>query len=485
MRHGPVLGWARAACVTYLAYVVLAFAGAGCRPLRLIPRAPPMPAAPPPIAGAEGVPIFVAENTSAPLAQDDSVKPGTEKAYRLSAVSDERLGKYARALRRALVEALKSAGMASTVDPWSGAELVATATSEVHPELEWDQGGVSVSTRTTLVIGTPHGKALAKVEVSAPASDEDVLDTQEALDRRLESHARRVAGELVAALGTGPQFAAYLQNRKARTNISALLKQEEEKQAAASGEARITTDLRSARDAASAFIPGAAQPSAHGLAIGVEKYSDGKPGSTGAKSDATRFAGLMLRTLGLPEENVHLAVDEGARRADLDRELAWLAGSVKEGRLYLFFSGALAVDPKSGVPALLPFDRDASAAAASGPRLDAVLRKLAEGGAEVMAVVDACAVAKAKVKELKLPAKAVLVAAPREGCAQGELGLHLTEGLGTAQADADGDRGVTLDELRDFVRQRMNKEGAQGIQFETGKSQTGVTFSIVEGLEKK
>src|SRR5262245_33193258 len=182
MRHGPVLGWASAAGV---ACACAALALSGCRPLRPIPRAPPMPAAPALIAGADGLPIFVAENTSAPLAQDDSVKAGTEKAFRVSAVSQERLEKYARALRRALMEALKSAGMASTVDPWSGAELVATATSEVRPALEWDQGGVSVSTKTTLVIGTPHGKALAKAEVSVPASDEDVLDTQEAIDRRL------------------------------------------------------------------------------------------------------------------------------------------------------------------------------------------------------------------------------------------------------------------------------------------------------------
>jgi hypothetical protein len=86
------------------------------------------------------------------------------------------------------------------MDPWSGAELVATATSEVNPEMEWDQGGVSISTKTELVIGTPHGKALVKAEVSVPASDEDVLDTQEGLDRRLETHARRVAGEAVRAL---------------------------------------------------------------------------------------------------------------------------------------------------------------------------------------------------------------------------------------------------------------------------------------------
>jgi hypothetical protein len=476
-----VRGWA-------LGLACAALALAGCRPAKLIPRAKPLPAAPAAISGAEGLPIFVAENTAAPLAQGEHGKPGTDKAYRLAAVNDERLQKYARALRQALLDALKGAGMASTMDPWSGAELVATATSEVTPELEWDQGGVSISTKTALVIGTPHGKALVRAEVSVPASDEDVLDTRESLDRRLETHARRVAAEAVHALAAEPQMAAYLQARRTRRNISALLKQEEERNAAGAEGAHTTTDLKSARDAASAFLAGTAQPSAHGLAIGVEKYADGKSGNAGARSDATRFAGLMMRTMGLPEENVHLAVDEGARRADLEKELAWLAGSMKgEGRLYLFFTGAMAIDPKTGLPSLLPFDREAGAgAASSGLRLEGLFKKLAEGGADVVAVLDACAVGKGKARELKLPAKAILLAAPREACAQGELSLQITEGLGTAQADADGDHAVTFDELRDFVRERMTKEGAkEGPLFEIGKSETGASFSLAEGLDKK
>jgi len=469
MVRGWTLGFA--ACAALVA--------TGCRPPRLIPRAAPLPPAPAKIAGVEGLQVFVAENTTASLTQEETAKPGTEKAHRLAAVGDAQLQRYAKALRAGLVDALNSAGMVATTDPWSGAEVVATATSEVRPTLEWDQGGVTVATKTALVIGTPHGKPLARAEVTVPASDEDVLDTQEALGKRLETHARRVAAEVVSALGSSAEMAAYVQGRRNRRNISALMKQEEEKNAAGTGEGKTTTDLKSAREAASAFVPGTPQPSSHGLAVGVEKYADGKPGSAGAKSDATRFAGLMMRTMGLPDENVHLAVDEGARKADLERELAWLAGTAKgEGRVYLFYSGALSVDPKSGLPSLLPFDRE-------GLKLEAVLKKLTEGGGEVMVVMDACPVIKGKVKEVKLPAKAILVAAPREGCAQGELSLHFTEGLGTAQADADGDKSITFDEMREFVRGRMTKEGAQGPQFETGKSETGAQLTLAEGLDKK
>jgi len=208
-----VRGWA-------LGLACAALAAAGCRPPKLIPRARPMPAAPARIAGAEGLEIFVAENTSAPLAQGEDARPGTEKAHRLAAVDDERLRKYARTLRLAVAEALKSAGMVSTMDPWSGADLVATTTSQVRPELEWDQGGVSISTKTALVIGTPHGKALARAEVTVPASDEDVLDTQQALDRRLESHARRVAAEAVSDLAASPPLASYLQGLRNSHNNS-------------------------------------------------------------------------------------------------------------------------------------------------------------------------------------------------------------------------------------------------------------------------
>jgi hypothetical protein len=144
----------------------------------------------------------------------------------------------------------------------------------------------------------------------------------------------------------------------------------------------------------------------------------------------------------------------------------------------VFYSGAISVDPKSGQPALLPFDKE-------GLRLEAVLRKLTDGGGAALVVVDACPVGKGKAKELKIPAKAVLVAAPREGCAQGELALHFTEGLGSALADSDGDKAITFDELRDFVRGRMTKEGAQGPLFETGKSETGAQLTLGEGLDKK
>lgn len=472
-----------------VACAVLAASGlSGCRTLRQIPRAAPMPASPDRVPGAEGLLVFVAESTSGQLTGEELAAPDTDKARRLEAVDEERLRKYGRALRAALAEAIQRAGMAATVDPWSGAELVATATSEVRPELEWDLGGVSVSTRSALVLSTPHGKPLAKVEVSVPASDEDVLDTAEALDRRLEAHARRVAAELVRALPGAPELAAYLEGRRTRRNIAALMKQEEEKQAAASSEVeqRVSTDLRSARDAAAAFISGGAQPAAHGLVIGVERYADGKTGNVGARSDATRFAGLMLRTLGVPEENARLAVDEGARRADLEREVQWLAGSAKggQGRLYFFFSGSVVIEPRSGTPWLWPHDRSA-ASPASGLKLEAVLKRLADSGVEVLAVIDACRVGKGRPKPVKLPAKVALVEAPLEGCAQGELALHVTEGLGTARADADGDRAVTLDELRDFVGKRMNKEGAQAARFELGKGVTGVTFNIAEGLEEK
>jgi hypothetical protein len=462
--------------------------GGGCRPRVPIPKAAPLPTAPTPPPGVEGLVVFVAENTAGQLAVAEEPAPDPAKARLLEELDEDLAKSVGPPLRQALEQRLNAAGLKATTDPWSGADLVATATAALRPELAWDEGGIGVSSQTLLVLSTRHGKEIARVEVGVPASDEGVTGGPEPLEARLKAHAVRVAAEAVKAALGSPQLASFLDGRRSRKSIAALLKQEEERQASG-GAAEVmrkeTTDLKAAQEAGSAFLAGAAQAGAHALVVGIERYQDLST-TSGARSDAIRFAALLLKTAGIPEANLRLVLDDQARKDNLQKQLEWLAEAAEQGgRVYLFISGGKVPDPRTGAPLLLPFDRDPSSLPAGALKLENVLKGLSESKArDALVVLDSCSVTKGKTRELKAPARVAVLETPAGGCAQGELSLQLTEGVGTAKADADGDRNLGLDEVYSYVSKRMGREGGDAPPLSLGKGVTSATFTLAE-LEKK
>jgi hypothetical protein len=229
------------------------------------------------------------------------------------------------------------------------------------------------------------------------------------------------------------------------------------------------------------FMKGSPQPTAYALVVGVERYRDLSP-PVGARSDAQRFAQLAAITLGVPERNVKVLLDDRATRADVEKALAWLKTNVPTGgRIYFYFAGHGAPDTQSGDPYLVPYDGDPSYLQGSAIPMSSVMATLNGTAAkEVVAIIDSCfsgsgdrSVLPAGTRPL-VPVKAIDSTGSRvavfsaagsteiSGAAKsGGGGLftsHVLEGLGAGRADANADGQITLTELAAYVTPRVASE---------------------------
>jgi hypothetical protein len=241
--------------------------------------------------------------------------------------------------------------------------------------------------------------------------------------------------------------------------------------------------------AAAEYVIGAPQPNAFALVIGIEKYRDVPPPS-GARADAESFAHLAERTLGLPDENVRVLLDEHATRGDLEKGLSWLELNVPAGgRAFFFYSGHGAPDPVSGTAYLLPYDGDPAALDQTALPLSLVTERLARTkAAESVAFLDSCfsgAGGRSVLPEGARPLVRVQTPSIARGVAvlsssaaseisgpsaEGLNGLfskYLLQGLGEAQADTDGNLQISMGELQAFVEPRVSREARLGNRVQT------------------
>lgn len=247
------------------------------------------------------------------------------------------------------------------------------------------------------------------------------------------------------------------------------------------------------------YAQGAPQPNAYAFVVGIEKYRD-VPSPTGARADAQGFAALAMWTLGISRENIRMLLDDRATRGDMEKQLAWLETNVPSGgRIYFFYSGHGAPDPVRGTPYLVPYDGDPSALEQTAISLATVTQRLSKTRAvESIAFVDAC-FSGAGGRSVLPPGARPLVrvqaapAAPKlfllssssgaeiSGSApDGSGGLftkYLIEGIGDAQADLDGDRQISLGELKSWIEPRVVREAKRA-----NRNQTP-TLTIAEGRD--
>lgn len=127
------------------------------------------------------------------------------------------------------------------------------------------------------------------------------------------------------------------------------------------------------------------------IVVGVAKYPD-LPEALHAEDDAEAVKEHLL-ALGVPRRNlIHLA---GARatRTGLQKYVeTWLANNVKPtSRVWFYFSGHGAPDPRTGDSYLVPSDGDPNYLAETGYPLRELYAKLAASGArEAVVALDAC-----------------------------------------------------------------------------------------------
>lgn len=228
-----------------------------------------------------------------------------------------------------------------------------------------------------------------------------------------------------------------------------------------------------------ALVSASPQRSAYALVIGIERYRD-LPSPGGARADAEAFATVARQTLGIPDANIHVLLDDRATRGDLMKSLEWLKTNVPpNGRVYFFYSGHGAPDP-IGASFLVPYDGDPKYLATTALAMNDVMAGLSATKArEVVALVDSCfsgsggrsvlppgARPLMRVKEsapqahlaLLTSAGADEIAGPAQGGANGVFSKHLIDGLGRGMADLDGDGQITIEELFTYVRPRVTRE---------------------------
>ncbi|TBR17161.1 hypothetical protein EPO15_17565 [bacterium] len=127
------------------------------------------------------------------------------------------------------------------------------------------------------------------------------------------------------------------------------------------------------------------------IVVGVAKYSD-LPEAQYAEADAEAVAAHLL-ALGVPQRNLIRLTGMRATRTGLKKYVeTWLPNNVRPGsRVFFYFSGHGAPDPRTGEAFLVPFDGDPNYLADTAYPVKELYRSLSAAGAkEVLVALDAC-----------------------------------------------------------------------------------------------
>jgi uncharacterized caspase-like protein len=125
--------------------------------------------------------------------------------------------------------------------------------------------------------------------------------------------------------------------------------------------------------------------------IGIENYQ-GVPKSDFSKSDA----GIVkdyLKALGFQERNIELLIDERATFSGITKTIeAWLPNRLKkESKVFIYYSGHGAPEPKTGDAYMVPFDGDPNYLSVTGYSLKRLYENLGKLQVEeVVVLLDSC-----------------------------------------------------------------------------------------------
>ncbi len=132
---------------------------------------------------------------------------------------------------------------------------------------------------------------------------------------------------------------------------------------------------------------------AYAIVIGIENYRQKLPRADFATQDARLVAAYLVRTLGIPEENVITLLNESALKSDFEKYFEkWLGNHVEPGgTVFVYFSGHGAPNPKTGDAYLVPYDGDPSFIDQTGYSLKRMYSALGKLPAkEIVVALDSC-----------------------------------------------------------------------------------------------
>lgn len=251
-----------------------------------------------------------------------------------------------------------------------------------------------------------------------------------------------------------------------------------------------------------AMVSASPQPTAYALIVGIEKYRDVTPAG-GARSDAEKFAELARVTLGVPEDNIKLLLDDRASRTDIAKQMRWLQANVPSGgRVYFYFSGHGAPEPTSGVSYIVPFDGDPQYLKDTAIPMTEVLGDLEKTKAkDVLALADSCFSGAGgrsvlapgtrplvRIEDVKPQTRVAMLSASSGAeisgpAADGSGGLfskYLIEAIGSGQGDINGDGQISLKELAEWVGPRVKREAKKANREQTPHLTLGKKLSAAD-----
>ncbi len=225
-----------------------------------------------------------------------------------------------------------------------------------------------------------------------------------------------------------------------------------------------------------------ADPEAYAVVIGIEKYRD-VPGVDYAARDAQAVHSYLTRSMGFDPKNVVLLQNERATGRDFDKYLGtWLKNRVTaKSRVFVYYAGHGAPNPKTGEGYLLPYEGDPSYTDDTAYPIKKLYQNLSRlPTRDVIVALDACfsgAGGRSVLAKGARPLVNAVAAAPAAGSGvvvlsasssdqistfhnEGRHGLltyFLLKGL-RGGADADGNGLIDTKELFGYVRPAVERE---------------------------
>lgn len=137
----------------------------------------------------------------------------------------------------------------------------------------------------------------------------------------------------------------------------------------------------------------ATNKNAYAVVIGIEQYRQKLPRADFAIHDAETVTEYLTKVMGYPEENVVTLTNDKASMTDFIKYFEkWLPNNVeKDGKVFVYYSGHGAPNPKTGDAFLVPYDGDPSFINETGYPLKKLYESLGRLQAkEVVVALDAC-----------------------------------------------------------------------------------------------
>lgn len=135
------------------------------------------------------------------------------------------------------------------------------------------------------------------------------------------------------------------------------------------------------------------QKNRYAIVIGIEQYRQRLPRVEFASHDAQVMRDYLVKSLGYPEENVVMLLNQQATRTDIEKYIErWLPNHVdKNSSVFVYYSGHGAPNPKTSEGYLVPYDGDPTFLDVTGYPIKRLYEQLGQlASKENLVVLDSC-----------------------------------------------------------------------------------------------